>query len=140
MTNIITETHGTLPDGARRVREIVFVKEQGFEEEFDTIDGYAYHALMTEGDEPIGTGRVFIDGGAWHIGRLAVRKEYRGIGRGAKILTFLEEIAHREGGNEVILGAQCRAKDFYLKQGYTPYDDIFDEEGCPHIMMKKQLA
>ena len=32
MTNSITETHGTLPDGARRVREIVFVKEQGFEE------------------------------------------------------------------------------------------------------------
>lgn len=140
MAEIITESHGILPDGARYVREIVFVEEQGFEEEFDTVDTCAYHALMTEDDEPIGTGRVFIEqGDTWHIGRLAVRKEYRSGGRGARILAYLERIAKREGASCTILGAQYRAREFYMKQGYTIYGDLFYEEDCPHIMMRKQL-
>lgn len=140
MAEHITESHGNLPDGARYVREVVFVEEQGFQEEFDTVDHHAYHALMTEDGQPIGTGRVFIEEGTtWHIGRLAVRKEYRADGRGARILAYLERIAKREGATHTILGAQYRAREFYAKQGYTPYGDIFYEETCPHIMMRKQL-
>ena len=140
MAEHITESCGILPDGARYIRETVFVEEQGFREEFDTVDHHAHHALMTENDEPIGTGRVFIEEGTtWHIGRLAVRKEYRSGGRGARILAYLEQIAKREGASCTILGAQYQAREFYMKQGYAPYGDIFYEETCPHIMMRKQL-
>ncbi len=140
MTEQLTTICGTLPDGAREVRIKVFVEEQGFEEEFDTIDHRAYHALLTADDEPIGTGRVFIENGTiWHIGRLAIKKPYRGQGKGAKILACLEHIAKEQGATETILGAQCRAQEFYTAQGYQPYGEIFYEEDCPHVMMKKEL-
>ena len=140
MTEQLTAVYGILPDGARDVRITVFVEEQGFEEEFDTIDHRAHHALLTAGDEPIGTGRVFIEEGTtWHIGRLAVAKAYRGQGKGAKILAFLEEIARQHGATATILGAQCRAQEFYVTQGYAPYGEIFYEEDCPHVMMRKGL-
>lgn len=140
MTEQLTSVYGILPDGARDVRIKVFVEEQGFEEEFDTIDNRAHHALLTIGTEPIGTGRVFIENGTvWHIGRLAVKKEYRGQGKGAKILAFLEDIARREGATETILGAQCRAQEFYVAQGYQPYGEVFYEEDCPHVMMHKGM-
>ncbi len=140
MTEQLTQIYGTLPDGAREVRIKVFVEEQGFEEEFDTIDHRAHHALLTLGDEPIGTGRVFIEEGTtWHIGRLAVKKEYRAGGRGAKILAYLEDIAKQHGATETILGAQCRAQEFYVAQGYAPYGEVFYEEECPHVMMRKGL-
>ena len=135
MTEQLTSVYGNLPDGARDVRITVFVEEQGFEEEFDTIDNRAHHALLTIGTEPIGTGRVFIEEGTtWHIGRLAVAKAYRGQGKGAKILAYF---ARREGATETILGAQCRAQEFYVLQGYQPYGEVFYEEDCPHVMMRK---
>ena len=140
MTEQLTSVYGNLPDGARDVRITVFVEEQGFEEEFDTIDNRAHHALLTIGTEPIGTGRVFIEEGTtWHIGRLAVAKAYRGQGQGAKILAYLEDIARQHGATETILGAQCRAQEFYVLQGYQPYGEVFYEEDCPHVMMKKGL-
>ena len=140
MTEQLTSVYGILPDGARDVRITVFVEEQGFEEEFDTIDNRAHHALLTIGTEPIGTGRVFIEEGTtWHIGRLAVAKAYRGQGKGAKILAYLEDIARQHGATETILGAQCRAQEFYVLQGYQPYGEVFYEEDCPHVMMKKGL-
>ena len=140
MTEQLTSIYGILPDGARDVRITVFVEEQGFEEEFDTIDHRAYHALLTVDGEAIGTGRVFIEQGTtWHIGRLAVKKEYRAGGRGAKILACLEDIARENGATETILGAQCRAQEFYVQQGYAPYGEVFYEEDCPHVMMRKRV-
>ena len=140
MTEQLTQIYGTLPDGARDVRITVFVEEQGFNEEFDTTDHRAHHALLAIGEEAIGTGRVFIEQGTtWHIGRLAVKKEYRRQGKGAKILAYLEDIARQHGATETILGAQCRAQEFYVLQGYQPYGDIFYEEDCPHVMMKKGI-
>lgn len=140
MTNdtiIIEETHGQLPETARQIRTAVFVDEQGFQEEFDTIDHIAYHVVLSQGATPLGTGRVFQDHGTWHIGRLAVHRAYRKKHLGAQMLTALEKIAWREGAECVVLNAQVRAQEFYRKQGYTAYGDTFLDENCPHIAMKK---
>lgn len=133
----IEETHGQLPEAARQIRTAVFVDEQGFREEFDTVDHIAYHVVLSQGTTPLGTGRVFNDHGTWHIGRLAVYRAYRKKHHGAQILAALENIAWREGADCVTLNAQARAQEFYRKQGYTAYGDIFLEENCPHIAMKK---
>ena len=57
------KTDNTLPDDARLIREMVFVKEQGFEDEFDDQDAAATH-LVLYGDDgtPMGTGRFFKSG------------------------------------------------------------------------------
>jgi GNAT superfamily N-acetyltransferase len=65
------------------IRTEVFVKEQEFEEEFDTIDNDCTFFVMYDGDKPIATCRYFVcedDSEGYHIGRIAVMKEYRGKG------------------------------------------------------------
>ena len=43
----------------RQYGEAVFIKEQGFKDEFDEIDDFAKHVLLFDGDIPVGTCRFF---------------------------------------------------------------------------------
>ena len=68
-----------LPEEAHFIRQTVFVEEQGFREEFDTIDNTAVHAVVFADGSPIATGRIFPaeENGAYYLGRLAVLKDFR---------------------------------------------------------------
>lgn len=44
--------YNQLPDEAKEIRLEVFVKEQGFEEEFDDIDETAAHIVLFDGSFP----------------------------------------------------------------------------------------
>ena len=48
-----------LPDEAVKIRTLVFVEEQGFKNEFDSIDEIATHIVMFDGDNPVAVGRFF---------------------------------------------------------------------------------
>ena len=129
------------PREAAQIREEVFVKEQGFLEEFDATDDVAKHLVLFDGEEAVGTCRVFYDEtkGSHVVGRLAVRKPWRGRNAGAALLAAAEETIRRAGGSRVTLDAQVRAAGFYEKQGYRRYGEEFLEEHCPHIAMEKEL-
>lgn len=127
-------------DDARFVREKVFIEEQQFSTDEDDIDNNCTHVVFYDNDLPFATGRVFLEGSHYIIGRVCVLKEYRGKGHGIGILKALENKALELGGSEVHLGAQCRAKDFYINLGYQEYGDIYYDEYCPHIHMKKNLV
>ena len=43
--------YNNLPDEAKEIRLEVFVKEQGFEEEFDDIDETAAHIVLFDGSQ-----------------------------------------------------------------------------------------
>ena len=133
-------TFSALPPEARAIREEVFVREQGFVNEFDDIDGRAVHVVLYRGGEPAGTCRVFAEGGRAHIGRVAVRRALRGQGAGGMLLAAAEEAAREMGFAEVALAAQVRARGFYEKYGYTACGAPFDEDGCPHILLQKRLV
>ena len=124
------------------IRQTVFVDEQKFEDEFDETDGVATHFVMFDGDNPIGCARAFFDENedAYHIGRVAVMKEYRGQHLGEKIMQFAEEYLKNEGANRVTLSAQVRASGFYKAIGYTPYGEEYFDQYCPHIAMEKTLS
>jgi predicted GNAT family N-acyltransferase len=124
-----------------KIRKEVFVTEQGFVDEFDEIDGISSHILIFDGDLPVATCRVFKkDGEEYHIlGRLAVLKEYRGKGLGRAMLDAAEKYVSSVGGMGIILHSQLRAVDFYQACGYEGYGDIENEEGYPHLWMKKKL-
>ncbi len=131
------------PDCAKEIREAVFVKEQGFQHEFDSIDDTAVHLVMFDEDgKPAATCRVFWDEemGSYAIGRLAVVKKYRGRNIGADMVREAERYVKRKGGKDIILHAQCRAKGFYKKMGFAEFGDIENDEGCPHIWMKKVIG
>lgn len=136
-----TKIYNQLPDEAKEIRLEVFVKEQGFEEEFDDIDETAAHIVLFDGSHPVGVCRVFTDpeSGRVMIGRVAVRKAFRGKGLGADIIKAAEEYAAENGVNEIWIHSQEQAAGFYSAIGYkdTGIHDV--EEGCPHILMRKVL-
>ena len=130
-----------IPEEAKTIREAVFIKEQGFKDEFDEIDDVAKHVLLFEGDIPVGTCRFFFseERNCYVIVRIAVRKEFRGKRYGEKMLQGAEKAVRDLGGEVVELSAQCRVTDFYNKQGYTGLNDIHMDEYCPHTWMRKNL-
>ena len=133
-------TFDALPADARTIREEVFVREQGFTEEFDETDGRAKHIVLYRSGDAVGTCRVFLQDGRAHVGRVAVRKAERGRGAGGALLAAAEQTARAMGMRSVELAAQVRAAEFYRKYGYAPCSAPFDEEGCPHIRMRKDLG
>lgn len=130
-----------IPDEARKIREEVFIVEQGFKEEFDDTDGVALHIVAYDGNRAVGTCRIFTldDKADFILGRLAVLKDYRGKGFGAFLVRSAEDTACENGGKSIRLHSQTRASEFYEKQGYEIFGEIEYEEYCPHIWMKKAL-
>jgi predicted GNAT family N-acyltransferase len=124
---------------AQRVRETVFVVEQGVppEIELDEWDERCEHALAYDAaGQVIGTGRLLPDG---HVGRMAVLREARGQGVGARLLEALIERARTRGMGRVVLNAQTHAVPFYARFGFAVEGATFMEAGIPHVTMARDL-
>jgi len=127
---------------AYAIRRRVFIEEQQVPEEIelDADDARAFHALATIGTDAIGCGRMLDHGdGEVKIGRMAVLPEFRGTGVGRDILRFLMDRARAGGRRNAILHAQLTAEGFYLKEGFRPLGDVFEEAGIAHRKMVKLL-
>jgi len=125
---------------ARRIRESVFVREQGVPLvlEMDDQDAHCEHALAWAADgSTVGTGRLLPDG---HIGRMAVLKDSRGKGVGALLLQALIERARQRGDAEVRLNAQTHVTGFYRHFGFVVTGTEFIEAGIPHVAMQRDLV
>ena len=133
---------------ATRIRESVFVAEQGVpaELELDQHDPQCVHALARdEAGRAVGTARL-LPGEAHgarmvaHVGRMAVVKEWRGRGIGGALLARLVEAARERGDTEVALSAQTHALGFYRAHGFLEEGDEFLEAGIPHRTMRRTLG
>jgi predicted GNAT family N-acyltransferase len=118
----------------------VFVKEQNVppEIECDEYDRIATHvvAIDEKSGECIACGRLLIKDGIAKIGRVAVKKSYRGKGYGKKLCIKLIDIARKSGINDIRLNSQLDVVEFYKKLGFEEYGDIFMEANIKHIAMK----
>jgi predicted GNAT family N-acyltransferase len=130
-----------LPEDARKIRQTVFVEEQGYEHEFVNDDDDCWCLVLYFNGTPIATGRIKeVDPETYRIGRVAVLKEFRGKKVGTYVLKFLETKIRTLGGRKVILGAQIDKRGFYEKCGYHASEgEIFFDEGHPHLWMEKSL-
>ncbi len=128
---------------AAALRTAVFVREQGSAPEFewDEADHSALHAVAYNGlGQAIATGRLLgPDGRQGKIGRMAVHRAVRGSLVGQRLLAALVEAARQRGDFEVMLHAQKSAEGFYLRQGFLPRGDAFDEVGIAHVEMDRAL-
>lgn len=129
-----------LTAAGRAIREEVFVREQGYTEEFDEIDGRARHAVVCADGVPAAAGRGFFDGETYVLGRLAVRLPYRGKGLGRALVEGLEQDAAARGATVVRLTAQLHALPFYAKLGYAETGERAFDEGHPHAVCMKRLS
>ena len=123
----------------RAIRRAVFVEEQGVPEEleWDGLDEDCRHALaLGPGEVVIGTGRLTPDA---RIGRMAVAREWRGLGVGSAILRALLRDAQNAGCTVVSLHAQVHALPFYEKHGFSAQGPEFLEADIPHRVMRLEL-
>ena len=120
------------------IRYEVFVDEQNVPEELeiDGLDGEAKHVLAFVDEVPIGTGRILSDG---HIGRVAVLKNFRGLGIGKSIMKELIKCAQDLSLEKVWLSSQWHAHSFYLDLGFVCVGEIYKEAGIDHIKMFRTL-
>lgn len=122
------------------LRVEVFVREQGFQDEFDDIDRTATHLLFRKDALAVATARVFPEGeGVFHVGRICVKAEMREQGIGRRLLEEVERYCTERQGRLLVLGAQMRAAGFYESCGFIRFGEEFLDEGYPHIMMRKEL-
>lgn len=128
---------------AERLRMAVFVREQGVprEIEIDEFDPVARHVVLFNGlNQPVATGRLVSDApGVARIGRMAVDRSVRGGRWGRMVLDSLVASARERGDREVVLHAQRHAESFYLRAGFVPEGEVYEEAGIPHITMRQVL-
>lgn len=136
---VLVTTWGVDRPSLQRVRRAVFIVEQQVseEDEWDAQDTVSVHVLAVRNREPVGTGRLTPGG---KIGRLAVLREYRGRGLGARIVRVLLQEALHRGMIDVYLHAQVQALPFYEKLGFTAAGEVFEEAGIPHRKMHRTLG
>ncbi|WP_313071880.1 GNAT family N-acetyltransferase [Lacrimispora sp.] len=130
-----------LPEDAKYIRRNVFIEEQGFENEFDDIDDMSTHILIYESSDPVATCRLYYNDErqSFVIGRIAVLKKFRGKNYGVELIKMAEQEIVKMQGKTVHLSAQVRVSEFYKKNGYIALDEVYVDEGCLHVWMKKEL-
>jgi len=131
--------YNELNDDIIKIRTSVFIEEQGFKDEFDEIDKTCFHIVLYDGEIPVATCRYFEDNKSFHIGRVAIIKEYRGKHLGSKIMQIAEKEIKLLNANQIEVSAQVRVKDFYKKLGYKEVGEIYLDEFCEHIRMEKRF-
>lgn len=125
------------------IRRRVFIDEQDVteREEIDGLDPECVHLLAELDGQPVGTARLR-DGGAKKAKaeRVAVLREYRRSGVGRALMLALEEEAGKRGFEQVFLGAQLSALDFYESNGYVVEGEEFLDARIRHRWMRKKLT
>lgn len=121
------------------IRQTVFVEEQGFKNEFDRIDQRAIHITMYVDEEVAGCARIFRDGDAYRIGRVAILSKYRKHGYGTNLMYYVEQTIREQGVNKIALDAQCEVVPFYEHSGYNVCGKPHFNEHVAHVEMKKDL-
>ncbi len=107
----------------------------------DGKDFDAFHLLLYEKNELIGYARLFKPGDyfpqASAIGRIAVRKPWRGRGYGKRITREAVEFLKRNfSGKPVRISAQQYLEKFYVNLGFRTVSKPYLEENMWHVKME----
>lgn len=125
------------------LRQRVLVDELGIKADmaWDDQDAHAVHAtLINRLGQPVACGRLTREApGIGRIGRMAVERVLRGSGLGNQLLRALLDAAKAQGDKQVLLHAHHDAQGFYLKEGFAPHGQPFEEAGVTHIEMVRWL-
>jgi len=121
-------------------RSDIFVVEQTcFYLDPDGLDMASYHLYKKENEEIIAYLRIFpreIVGDNAAIGRVIVKKDYRGKGIGKELiveaLKFITEVLKE---HNVELHAQDHLRDFYGSFGFKVVSDVYLDASIPHVTM-----
>jgi ElaA protein len=129
-------------EAAKAIRFEVFVDEQHVpaDLELDELDAMARHWLAWDSETAIGTARAVRKDFGWKIGRVAVRRDWRGRGVGLALMRAIIDAARRAEVRELQLESQTHALAFYERLGFVAEGPEFDDAGIPHRLMRLALV
>lgn len=123
-----------------KLRQDIFIIEQNCI--YDDIDGLDYvsaHLLLLGDDNNlIGYLRLVPAGKKFEelsLGRIAIKKKYRGKGLGTILIKKGLAIAKNWGETSVRIEAQAHLEKYYADLGFKTTSEIYDVDGIPHIQM-----
>lgn len=127
-------------------RQRVFVVEQACAYlDADGLDSECLHLfLCNQQGELLAYARLLppgLNGADPAIGRVLVVPQYRRqqLG-GALMLQALDELAGRYPGQAVYVAAQLYLRNFYQRLGFVAAGEPFDEDGIPHLSMRRPAS
>lgn len=91
------------------------------------------------GKEVIATAVLVPEGQHCKMQRVVVKEDLVNTGIGSKMMGFCEDRAKKHGFKTIYCHARDSAVNFYLKNGYAPEGNYFDEDTIPHLKMRKVL-
>ena len=117
------------------IRNKVFIEEQNInkELEYDDKKVSAIYILAKINLIAIGTARYRSTEVGMKLERFAVLKEYRGLGVGKSLVSFLVKTLKSE--KNLYLNSQKKVAGFYKKLGFKIRGDVFYEAKIPHYKM-----
>jgi predicted GNAT family N-acyltransferase len=89
--------------------------------------------------ELVATAVLVPEGVQMKMQRVVVLENLRNMNIGTKMLDFCEKIASDRNFKLMYCHARDTAINFYFKNHYEKEGDYFDEDGIPHMKMKKTL-
>jgi GNAT superfamily N-acetyltransferase len=76
---------------------------------------------------------------AWRLRGMATDPQHRGSGAGTALLAEARRIASADGASVLWCQARETAVGFYLRNGWTPVQGLFDTDLGPHQRMQLRL-
>lgn len=113
-----------LPPGAD-IGPALFLRREIFSLDRDSCDDCSWQALAVHEGQPVGTGRIWWEDGAFHIGMIGVLPAFRGRGFGDFLTRLLLFKAQQHNAGRVVLHTPPQAAPFFARYGF-----ISSEETC----------
>ena len=125
----------------RYVRDRVFVSEQGWSvgEVYDDADPSCIQLVAYKDETPVGVARCVFDE-AWHIGRVGVLKELRGLHIGVEIMRAMLGHIDASGGGEILLHSQIERQGFYEALGFSVCGEPYLQGKIEHVPMRYNIV
>ena len=127
------------------LRTAIFVVEQDCPyQEVDEKDRLAFHLFgRAENGEVITVTRILPTGISYNeisIGRVALKKEFRGKGIADELMKeTLKFISQQFGKQSIRISAQQYLINYYSKHGFTQIGETYLEDSIPHVEMLKEF-
>ena len=126
---------------AVRLREKILREPLGsiFTDQELEEEKYHFQIVGFLDDAIIATAVLVPEGDEMKMQRVVVTENLRSLNIGSEMMNFCENFASNKNFTVMYCHARDSAVNFYMKNGYTGIGDYFDEDGIPHLKMRKKL-
>lgn len=128
-----------LPPG-KDIEPALALRREIFHLEKDETDALAWQALALMEGKPVGTGRIWWQDGAFHIGMIGVLEAYRCLGFGDFLTRLLLYKAQTHGASLVLLRTPPETAPFFERYGFSPCGKAEQDGALPYALKGSEIA